>query len=109
VVREPLIVTWAPGAEDDLDALEAAGRGLADLGLEAVSDVANRHKTGKELGQRNVSGDLTGLRRVRFDLEGHRPERFRLVYRLIGTDGMEVVGLGERASHAVYRHVLGRL
>jgi len=43
------------------------------------------------------------------DLAGHRPERFRLVYRHVGTELVEIVVVGEQDEHAVYRDALARL
>jgi len=42
-------------------------------------------------------------------LAGHRPERFRLVYRHVGAELVEIVVVGERDEHAVYRDALARL
>lgn len=64
----------------------------------------------KLLGDRHVTGDLSGLLRLRFDLPGQRPSRFRIVCRLAEHNSMiEVLAIGERAEHAVYRDVLTRL
>ncbi len=42
-------------------------------------------------------------------LAGHRPERFRLVYRHVGAELVEIVVAGERDADAVYRYALTRL
>lgn len=64
---------------------------------------------GKELGARNVSGDLTGLARVKFDVPGQRPLRFRLVYRQLDDTTREIIAIGPREEHAIYRLAASRL
>ncbi len=93
---------------DDLPLLAATDPALVDAALSAVDDLAAGRQTGKELGQRNVSGDLTGLRRLRFDLTQARPMRYRVVYRLVN-DTVEVIAIGERRDHVIYRAAVGRL
>ncbi|HEY5050081.1 MAG TPA: type II toxin-antitoxin system RelE/ParE family toxin [Acidothermaceae bacterium] len=92
----------------DLPALAAADPGLVDAALAAVDDLAARRQIGKELGARNISGDLTGLRRLRFDLPGVRTKRYRVVYKL-EAHTIEVLAIGERRDHVIYRAAVGRL
>jgi mRNA-degrading endonuclease RelE of RelBE toxin-antitoxin system len=100
-------LTFHPTIEADLKALGDEG---LDAARAALDDLAHGRVTGKLLGRRHVSGDLTGLARVKFDLPGHRPPRFRLVYRP-GTDAhtLEIIAIGPREQHAIYRTALRRL
>ena len=95
---------------EDLKVLARVDSGLVDAALAAVEDLAFGRARGKQLGQRHVSGDLTGLSRLRFDLAGQHPARFRIVYRLIENNTIvEILAIGERADHVVYRDTLARL
>jgi len=67
-----------------------------------------RPSTRQSARDRNVTGNLSGLFRVKFDV-ADRPERFRLVYRHVGAELVEIVVVGERDEHAVYRDALARL
>jgi hypothetical protein len=87
--REPLVDEWAPGALEDLEALDIADQAVAAAALAALDDVLHRRKTGKALG---------ALYRVRFDADGRRPERYRLVYQLQGSV-VRVWGFGPRHPH----------
>ncbi|MGQ0631790.1 MAG: type II toxin-antitoxin system RelE family toxin [Sporichthyaceae bacterium] len=93
---------------EDLPLLAVTDPALVDAALAAVDDLAHGRQIGKELGQRHVSGDLTGLRRLRFDLTATRPQRYRVVYRLLG-DTVQVIAIGERRDHVIYRAAVGRL
>lgn len=76
----------------------------------AINGLAFGRQRGKLLDERHVTGDLTGLLRLRVDLPAVRPTRYRIVYRLLEQDTViEVLAIGERADHAVYRDVLSRL
>lgn len=81
-MARPYHRTLLPQVLDDLRALATFDDILIDVALQAITDLAEHRKTGKQLGQRHVSGDLTGCRRLRFDRPGQRPQRFRIVYRL---------------------------
>lgn len=96
-----------PTIETDLEALDHDG---LDAALAILDDLAHGRVTGKLLGDRHVSGDLTGLARVKFDLPEHRPPRYRLVYRP-GPEQhvLEVIAIGPREQHAIYRAALRRL
>ncbi|MGH8997023.1 MAG: type II toxin-antitoxin system RelE family toxin [Acidimicrobiales bacterium] len=85
-------------ASDDLDAVQAT-----------LDDLAHGRVTGKALGERNVSGDLTGLARVKFDSPTRRPQRFRLIYRPIDATTLDVLAIGLRDQHAIYRTAADRL
>jgi hypothetical protein len=104
---------YAPAVVGDLAVLRAVNVRLVDAALAAVEDLAFGRQVGKLLGERHVTGDLTGLSRLRFDVAGQHPLRFRIVYRLIDNDGglpvIEVLAIGERADHVVYRDTLARL
>lgn len=111
MTRSPYGITWLPAAPADLLALNAEDEQLADAALAVLDDVAHHRQHGKLLGQRNISGDLTGLYRLRFDAPGQWPQRFRLVYRLTPAERpttVEVVALGLRADHAIYREAVAR-
>lgn len=101
---------YARHVDADLAALAVLESELLDAALAAVDDLTHGRQRGKLLGDRHVTGDLSGLLRLRFDLPGQRPSRFRIVYRLAEHDTViEVLAVGERAEHAVYREVLTRL
>ncbi|MGQ0773906.1 MAG: type II toxin-antitoxin system RelE family toxin [Pseudonocardiales bacterium] len=105
------MITWLPVAPADLLALNAEDGQLADAALAALDDIAHHRQRGKVLGQRNISGDLSGLYRLRFDAPDQRPQRYRIVYRLIPAERpttVEVVALGLRADHAIYREAVAR-
>jgi len=103
-------LSWTASARNDAVALAAAqGADIAGATLIAATDVEYGPRRGKALGDRNVTGNLSGLFRVKFDLAGHRPERFRLVYRHVGAELGEIVVVGERDEHAIYRDALARL
>jgi hypothetical protein len=85
------------------------GADVAGAALTTATDIEFGRRRGKALGDRKVTGDLGGLFRVKFDLPGHRPERFRLVYRHAGAELVEIVVVGKRDEHAVYRDALARL
>jgi hypothetical protein len=79
---------------------------LATYGLEVVAiadDLAHGRVIGKGLGDRHVSGNLTGFARVKFDVSGQRPQRFRLIYRQLDDVTLEIVAIGPRDEHAIYR------
>lgn len=98
---------------DDLRALAEIDDQLVDAAFQAITDLAERRKTGKRLGNRHVSGDLSGTRRLRFDHPGARPERFRIIYRLLpddhDPDTIEVIAVGPRGGHAAYQAAVARL
>lgn len=101
---------YARHVDKDLAALAALEPELLAAALAAVDDLTYGRRRGKVLGDRHVTGDLSGLLRLRFDLPGQRPSRFRIVYRLVEQNTViEVLAIGERAEHAVYRDVLTRL
>ncbi len=94
--------------------LRAINARLVDAALAAVEDLAFGRQVGKLLGDRHVTGDLTRLSRLRFDVAGQHPLRFRVVYRVLDNDTgelpvIEVLAIGERADHIVYRDTLARL
>lgn len=105
---------YAPAVVGDLAVLRAINARLVGAALAALEDLTFGRQAGKLLGDRHVTGDLTGLARLRFDLPGQHPLRFRIVYRLIEDDTgelpvIEVLAIGERADHIVYRDTLARL
>ncbi len=93
----------------DVAALAEFGAEVVEAAEAIVEDLARGSVTGKELGDRHVSGDLTGLARVKFDAPGQRPQRFRLIYRQVDVDIREVVAIGPRDEHAIYRAAVRRL
>jgi hypothetical protein len=99
-------LTFHPDIEHDLVALDPA---VLDVVPPLLEDLAYGRITGKVLGDRRVSGDLSGLARVKFDAFGQRPEGFRLVYRQIGDDVRDVLAIGSRDQHAIYRAAARRL
>jgi len=83
---------------------------LAPVGADVVAaaaaiadDLAHGRVVGKQLGDRNISGDLSELARVKFDVANQRPQRFRLVYRQLDDATREIVAVGPRDEHAIYR------
>ena len=82
---------------------------MVTAALAAVEDLAFGRQSGKLLGARHVTGELTGLQRLRFDLPGQLPLPYRIVYRLTAGDTViEVLAVGERADHVVYRDPVAR-
>jgi hypothetical protein len=103
-------LSWTEPARDDVVQLATEqGADVAGAALTTATDIEFGRRRGKALGDRKVTGDLGGLFRVKFDLPGHRPERFRLVYRHAGAELVEIVVVGKRDEHAVYRDALARL
>lgn len=98
-----------PEAVADVTALASHGPDVVAAAAAMVDDLARGRVVGKELGRRNVSGDLSGLYRVKFDVAGQRPQRFRLVYRQLDDTTREVVAVGPREEHAIYRLAASRL
>lgn len=100
-----------PGPEvlNDVAALAAFGPRSVDAAVSIIDELAHGRVTGKDLGQRRVSGNLTGLARVKFDVPGWRPQRFRLLYRPRGPDTREILAIGARDQHAIYRTAVLRL
>jgi phage-related protein len=106
--REPLEEVWRAEAKEDLRRLADIDQRISNAALAALDDVLHRRKVGKALGERHVSGDLTGLLRIKFDIGTRRPERFRLVYCAGVENTVEVVALGKRDKHGVYRDAFVR-
>ena len=100
------LLSFHPSIEADLANL--VGDQL-DAAQAVIDDLAYGRVTGKVLGERNVSGDLSGLARVKFDGPGQRPRRLRLIYRPVGTTTLDVVAIGPRDQHAIYRTAADRL
>ncbi len=98
-----------PEAAADVVALAAHGPGVVAAAVAIADDLAHGRVIGKALGSRNISGDLTGLARVKFDVPGERPQRFRLVYRQLDDTTREIVAIGPREQHAIYRLAASRL
>ena len=98
-----------PEAVADIAALAAHGPAVVAAAAAIVDDLALGRVMGKELGHRNISGDLSGLYRVKFDVAGQRPQRFRLVYRQLDDTTRELVAIGRREEHAIYRLAASRL
>ncbi|MEJ7704144.1 MAG: hypothetical protein WKF47_10930 [Geodermatophilaceae bacterium] len=46
---------------------------------------------------------------MKFDVPGERPQRFRLVYRQLDDTIREIVAIGPREQHAIYRLAASRL
>ena len=98
-----------PEATADVVALAAHGSDVVAAALAITEDLAHGRVVGKQLGDRNISGELTGLARVKFDVPGRRPQRFRLVYRQLDDTTREIVAVGPRREHAIYRLAASRL
>lgn len=98
-----------PAAAADVAALAAYGPEVVAAAVAISDDLAHGRVIGKELADRHVTGDLTGLARIKFDVPGHRPQRFRLVYRELGDSIREIVAIGPREEHAIYRSAVRRL
>ncbi|MGH3233470.1 MAG: hypothetical protein ACRDOH_09490 [Streptosporangiaceae bacterium] len=100
------LLSFHPDVAQDLADLDPEALGAAAAILD---DLAYARVTGKALAQRNVSGDLTGLYRVRFDTPGHSPTRFRVVYKDLSPNARDVLAIGVRDGHAIYKMVVARL
>lgn len=93
----------------DLEQLNAVEPAALDAAQAILDDLAHGRVTGKLLGDRDVSGDLTGLARVKFDVSGQRPQRFRVVYRRLDDHACDIVAIGLREEHAIYRLAARRI
>lgn len=93
----------------DVAALTGFGPEVIDAAAAIVDDLARGRVTGKQLGDRHVSGDLSGFSRVKFDAPGYRPQRFRLIYRELDATTLEIIAIGTRDEHAIYRLAVRRL
>lgn len=107
--RPPHTLIPRQEAAADVAALGDHGPDVVAAALAITDDLAHGRVIGKALGTRNVSGDLTGLARVKFDVPGQRPQRFRLVYRQLDDTTREIVAIGLREQHAIYRLAASRL
>ena len=47
--------------------------------------------------------------KVKFDIAGQRPQRFRLVYRQVDHKTRDVLAIGLRGEHAIYRLATRRI
>lgn len=103
------ILVPRPEAVADIDALAAHGVDVVAAAIAIAEDLAHGRVVGKQLGERNVSGDLSGLARVTFDVAGQRPQRFRLIYRESDATTRQIVAIGLREQHAIYRLAASRL
>lgn len=99
-------LTFHPAIETDLTALDPD---TLDAAQAILDDLAYGRVTGKALGARHVSGDLTGLARVKFDTPERRPQRFRLLYRQVNPTTLDVLVIGARDQHAIYRTAANRI
>jgi hypothetical protein len=102
-------VTAGVGVADDLLALASHGEEVIGAAESTVDDLAQGRKIGKRLGPRGISGDLTGFFRIKFDIEDRRPQRFRLLYRQVDHRTYEILAIGVRDEHAIYRAAVARL
>lgn len=82
---------------------------VLDAAQAILDDLAHGRVTGKALGRRNVSGDLSGLARIKFDAGDRRPQRFRVVYRDLDEHTRDILAIGPRDQHRIYRAAAGRL
>lgn len=97
-----------PAAAADVAALAIYGPDVVAAAVAIADDLAHGRVVGKGLGERHVSGDLTGFARVKFDVSGQRPQRFRLVYRQLDDTTREIVAIGIRDEHTIYRIAVQR-
>jgi len=98
-----------PDATADVAALATYGLDVVAAAMAIADDLAHGRVIGKELGDRQVSGNLSGFARVNFDVPGQRPQRFRLIYRQVDLATLEIVAIGPRDEHAIYRAAAQRL
>lgn len=102
-------LTFHVDIEADLVGLAALETSALDAAQAILDDLAYGRVTGKALGVRHVSGDLTGVARVKFDTPGQRPQRFRLLYRQTDPATRDVLAIGVRDEHGIYRTAVARL
>jgi len=102
-------VTPHPDATADVATLATYGPEVVAAAVAIADDLAHGRVIGKELGDRHVSGNLTGFARVKFDVPDLRPQRFRLIYRQLDDITLEIVAIGPRDEHAIYRAAAQRL
>jgi len=105
----PYTLSFGLDIAADLEALDAIDPAAVDAAQTILDDLAHGRVIGKLLGDRHVSGDLTGLARVKFDVGGQRPQRFRLVYRQVDERTRDVLAVGLREEHAIYRLAARRI
>lgn len=92
----------------DLAALGAVVPAALDAAQAILDDLANGRVIGKRLGDRHVSGDLTGLARVK--RRGRATAAaVRLVYRQVDERTRDVLAIGLREEHAIYRLAARRI
>lgn len=103
------VLSFVPLVAADILALEEIDPAAVDAAEGILDDLAHGRVTGKPLGARHISGDLTGLARVKFDLADRRPQRFRLLYRQPKDAILEIIAIGPRDEHAIYRAAAQRL
>jgi hypothetical protein len=56
-----------------------------------------------------VETDLAALGPAAFDIPDQRPQRFRLLYRQVNPTILDVLGIGPRDQHAIYRTAANRI
>jgi hypothetical protein len=105
----PFTLTFGLDIATDLAAVHAVEPAALAAAEAIIDDLAHGRVIGKLLGDRHVSGDLTGLARVKFDVAGQRPQRFRLVYRQVDDKTRDVLAIGLRDEHAIYRLAARRI
>ncbi len=98
-----------PEAVADIAALASQGPAVVAAAAAIADGLAFGRVIAKELGLRNISSDLSGQYRVKFDVAGQRPQRFRLIYRQVDVTTRELVAIGRREEHAIYRLASSRL
>jgi len=98
-----------PDATADVAALATYGLEVVAAAVTIADDLAHGRVIGKELAKRHVSGNLTGFARVNFDVSGQRPQRSRLIYGQLDDVTLEIVAIGPRDEHAIYRAPAQRL
>ena len=103
------ILSFGPLVAADILALEEIDPAAVDAAEAILDDLAHGRVTGKLLGERHISGDLTSLARVKFDHSQRRPQRFRLLYRQLSDGALEIIAIGPRDDHAIYRAAAQRL
>jgi len=99
-----------PGVAKDLKALPT--RRLQEIALTKIAAARDGRLTGRPLGVQVRTGDLSDCRKIDFDERADRPPGWRIVYRELRDDTIEIieiVAVGARANAAAYFSAAERL
>jgi hypothetical protein len=99
-----------PEVKADIQALPS--RRLQEVALSKIDALRCGRLQGQPLHKQVQTGDLSDCRKVYFDVRADRPPAWRIVYRQLTEDRLEiieVVAVGARAGSVVYSEAVDRL